>query len=58
MPASKARAEREHVALFPIHERHAGDDARRNRDLFPFMIGPIEAVGVLVGLAAGGAAWL
>jgi hypothetical protein len=56
--ASQARAEREHVALFRIYERHAGDDARRDRGRHPFMIGPIEAVRVLTALAAGGAAWL
>lgn len=53
--ASEARAERVYTALFRIYERHAGDDARRNRGRHPAMIGPAEAVRVLVSLAAGAA---
>jgi hypothetical protein len=53
--APKARAEREYTALFRIYQRHASDDARRNRGRHPAMIGPAEAVRVLVSLAAGSA---
>jgi hypothetical protein len=53
--APKARADREHAALFRIHERHANDAARRNRGRHPAMISPDEAVRVLVSLAAGSA---
>jgi len=53
--APKARAEREYAALFRIYQRHASDDARRNRGRHPAMIGPAEAVRVLVSLAAGSA---
>jgi hypothetical protein len=41
-------------ALFRIFERHADTEARRNRGRHPAMIGPLEAVRVLVALAAGG----
>ncbi|HEY6497742.1 MAG TPA: DNA-binding protein [Trebonia sp.] len=53
--APKARAEREYAALFRIYQRHASDDDRRNRGRHPAMIGPAEAVRVLVSLAAGSA---
>jgi hypothetical protein len=53
--ATKTRAKREHAALFRIHQRHANDAARRNRGRHPAMIGPGEAVRVLVSLAAGSA---
>jgi hypothetical protein len=52
--AGQTRAERVYSALFRIYERHANDDARRNRGRHPAMIGPLEAVRVLVALAAGG----
>jgi hypothetical protein len=42
-----------YTALFRIYERHANNDARRNRGRHPAMIGPAEAVRVLVCLAAG-----
>jgi hypothetical protein len=51
--APKARAEREYAALFRIQERHANTPARRDRARHPAMIGPAEAVRLLVGLAAG-----
>ena len=51
--ASGARAEREYTALFRIQERHADTPARRDRGRHPAMIGPGEAVRLLVGLAAG-----
>jgi hypothetical protein len=51
--ASRARAEREYTALFRIQERHADTPERRDRGRHPAMIGPGEAVRVLVGLAAG-----
>lgn len=51
--ADRTRAERVYSALFRIYERHASDDARRNRGRHPAMIGPLEAVRVLVALAAG-----
>jgi hypothetical protein len=51
--APRARAEREYAALFRIHQRHANDPARRDRGRHPAMIGPAEAVRLLVGLAAG-----
>jgi hypothetical protein len=53
--AHRARAEREHAALFRIYQRHAAEPARRDRGRHPFMIGPAEAVRVLVSLAAGAA---
>jgi hypothetical protein len=53
--ASRARAEREYTALFRIQERHADTPARRDRGRHPAMIGPGEAVRLLVGLAAGSA---
>ena len=53
--ASEARAEREYAALFRIQQRHADTPARRDRGRHPAMIGPGEAVRVLVGLAAGSA---
>jgi hypothetical protein len=51
--APRARAEREYAALFRIQQRHANDPARRDRGRHPAMIGPAEAVRLLVGLAAG-----
>jgi hypothetical protein len=51
--APAARAERVYSALFRIYERHANDEARRSRGRHPSMIGPLEAVRVLVALAAG-----
>jgi hypothetical protein len=51
--APRARAEREYTALFRIQQRHANDPARRDRGRHPAMIGPAEAVRLLVGLAAG-----
>src|SRR5215469_682554 len=53
--APRARAEREHAALFRIFQRHADEPARRDRGRHPAMIGPLEAVRVLVSLAAGSA---
>jgi hypothetical protein len=53
--ASGARAEREYTALFRIQQRHADSLARRDRGRHPAMIGPGEAVRLLVGLAAGSA---
>jgi hypothetical protein len=53
--ATKARAEREYAALFRIYQRHAAEPARRDRGRHPAMIGPSEAVRVLVSLAAGSA---
>lgn len=53
--APKARAEREYAALFRIQQRHADTPARRDRGRHPAMIGPGEAVRLLVGLAAGSA---
>jgi hypothetical protein len=52
--APRARAERVYGALFRIFERHANTEERRNRGRHPAMIGPLEAVRVLVALAAGG----
>jgi hypothetical protein len=49
----KARAEREYSALFRIQQRHADSPARRERSRHPAMVGPGEAVRLLVGLAAG-----
>ena len=51
----KARVEREYAALFRIHERHADSLARRARPGPTPMIGPGEAVRLLVSLAAGSA---
>ena len=53
--ASGARAEREYTALFRIQQRHADTPARRDRGRLPAMIGPAEAVRLLVMLAAGSA---
>jgi hypothetical protein len=53
--APKARAEREYAALFRIQQRHADNPARRDRGRHPAMIGPGEAVRLLVMLAAGSA---
>ena len=53
--APRARAEREYTALFRIQQRHADTPARRDRGRHPAMIGPGEAVRLLVGLAAGSA---
>jgi hypothetical protein len=53
--ASRARAEREYTALFRIQQRHADTPARRDRGRHPAMIGPGEAVRLLVMLAAGSA---
>jgi hypothetical protein len=52
--APRARAEREYTALFRIHQRHANDAARRDRGRHLPVIGPGEAVRLVVGLAAGG----
>jgi hypothetical protein len=52
----KARVEREYAALFRIHQRHADSLARRARPGHTPMIGPGEAVRLLVSLAAGSAA--
>ena len=52
--APRARAEREYTALFRIHQRHANDPARRDRGRHLPVIGPGEAVRLVVGLAAGG----
>ena len=49
----KARVEREYTALFRIHERHADSPARRARPGPPALVGPGEAVRLLVSLAAG-----
>jgi len=49
----KARAEREHAALFRLHERHADSPARRARPGPTPLVGPGEAVRLLVSLAAG-----
>jgi hypothetical protein len=51
----KARAEREYAALFRIHQRHADTPARRARPGPTPMVGPGEAVRLLVSLAAGSA---
>jgi hypothetical protein len=53
--APRARAEREYTALFRIQQRHADTLARRDRGRNPAMIGPGEAVRLLVMLAAGSA---
>src|SRR5215472_10913266 len=53
--APRARAERAYAALFRIYQRHADEPARRDRGRHPAMIGPSEAVRVLVSLAAGSA---
>jgi hypothetical protein len=53
--APRARAEREYAALTRIQQRHANDAARRDRGRHPAMIWPVEAVQLLVGLAAGSA---
>lgn len=53
--APTARAEREYAALFRIHQRHADSAARRARPGLTPMIGPSEAVRLLVSLAAGSA---
>jgi hypothetical protein len=49
----RARAEREYAALFRIHERHADTPSRRARPGLTPLAGPIEAVRLLVSLAAG-----
>ena len=49
----KARVEREYSALFRIHERHADSPERRARPGHTPMVGPGEAVRLLVSLAAG-----
>ncbi len=49
----KARVEREYAALFRIHERHADSPERRARPGHTPMVGPGEAVRLLVSLAAG-----
>ena len=49
----KARVEREYAALFRIHQRHADTPARRDRPGRTPMVGPGEAVRLLVSLAAG-----
>jgi hypothetical protein len=51
----KARVEREYAALFRIHQRHADTPARRARPGDAPMVGPSEAVRLLVSLAAGSA---
>jgi hypothetical protein len=51
----KARVEREYAALFRIHQRHADSPARRARPGLTPLIGPGEAVRLLVSLAAGSA---
>jgi len=51
--APRARAEREYTALFRIQERHANDPVRRDRGRQLPVIGPGEAVRLVVGLAAG-----
>jgi hypothetical protein len=51
----KARVEREYAALFRIHQRHADSPARRGRPGDTPMVGPSEAVRLLVSLAAGSA---
>jgi hypothetical protein len=53
--APRARAEREYAALTRIQQRHANDPARRDRGRHPDMVGPDEAVRLLVSLAAGSA---
>src|SRR5580692_4940774 len=49
----KARVEREYAALFRIHQRHADSPERRARPGPTPMVGPGEAVRLLVSLAAG-----
>ena len=49
----KARVEREYAALFRIHQRHADSPERRARPGHTPMVGPGEAVRLLVSLAAG-----
>jgi hypothetical protein len=49
----KARVEREYAALFRIHQRHADSPARRARPGNSPLVGPTEAVRLLVSLAAG-----
>ena len=51
----KARVEREYAALFRIHQRHGDSPARRARPGQTPMVGPSEAVRLLVSLAAGSA---
>ena len=51
--APKARVEREYTALFRIHQRHADTPSRRARPGLTPVTGPIEAVRLLVSLAAG-----
>ena len=51
--APKARAEREYTALFRIHQRHADSPSRRARPGLTPVTGPLEAVRLLVSLAAG-----
>jgi hypothetical protein len=51
----KARVEREYAALFRIHQRHADSPARRARPGHTPVVGPGEAVRLLVSLAAGSA---
>jgi hypothetical protein len=51
--APKARVEREYTALFRIHQRHADTPTRRNRPGRTPIMGPSEAVRLLVSLAAG-----
>ncbi|HEX6450399.1 MAG TPA: DNA-binding protein [Trebonia sp.] len=53
--APRARAEREYAALIRIQQRHADDPTRRDRGRHPSMLWPVEAVQLLVGLAAGSA---
>ena len=51
----KARVGREHAALFRIHQRHADSPDRRARPGQTPLVGPGEAVRLLVSLAAGSA---
>jgi thioesterase domain-containing protein len=53
--APRARAEREYTALFRINERHANTPARRDRCRHLPVLGPSDAVRLLVALAAGSA---
>ena len=53
--APQARADREYAALSRIDERYAGTGLRRDRWRNPSMIGPDEAVRLVVALASGAA---
>ncbi|MEU6825101.1 DNA-binding protein [Streptomyces atriruber] len=51
----EARARRAYASLMRIAERHAADDAQRNRQVHPAVLGPHEAVRIVSFLLSGAA---